>query len=101
MLINSYSHIKKLSRKCKFSNIIIDFGQVFPLGYICKKIRIKDGEVVDVSYKSFDDMVTSWEQADYPRDKYIINIIKPIYDENKALQQRTVNIYKKKYKEYM
>ena len=56
---------------------------------------------MDVSYKSFDDMVTSWEQADYPRDKYIINIIKPIYDENKALQQRTVNIYKKKYKEYM
>ena len=69
-----------------------------PLGYICKTIRRKDGEVVDVSYKSFDDMIASWEQADYPRDKYIINIIKPLYDEDEALQQRTIKTYEKKYK---
>ena len=43
-------------------------------------------------------MVASWEQAEYLRDKYIINIIKLIYDENEALQQRTIKTFEKRYK---
>ncbi|MFX0134274.1 MAG: hypothetical protein ACFFDN_11580, partial [Candidatus Hodarchaeota archaeon] len=69
----------------------------FPIGYICKKIRKEDNEVVDIFYKSFKEMVDAWEKIDYIRDKYVVNPIKSIIDENEAVIDRNLTYWKKKY----
>ena len=68
-----------------------------PLGYICKKIRFEDCEVVDIFYKSFEEMVKIWEEADFLRDDYVINTIKPLYYKDETLLYRTVKRYEEKY----
>lgn len=68
-----------------------------PTGYICKKIRVEDGEIVDVFYKSIEGMVKIWEEADFQRDEYITHAIKPLYDKQEALIYRNIKRYEKKY----
>jgi len=72
-------------------------NNIYPVGYICKTIRREDGVVVDVSFKSFKEMIKIWEEADHIRDEYIIDVIKAIYDDNDDLIRRNINAHKKRF----
>ncbi len=59
---------------------------------------MENGEVVDVFYMPFEEIVEIWEEMDCLRDEYIINTIKPIYSNDEVSLYRTVKRYEEKYK---
>lgn len=68
-----------------------------PSGYICKTIRLEDGVVVDISYKTFEEMLKIWEEANYLSDEYVFNVIKSVYEKNEDLIQKSLKNFQRKY----
>ena len=59
---------------------------------------MENGEVVDVFYMPFEEIVEIWEEMDCLRDEYVIDTIKPIYSNDEGSLYRMVKRYEEKYK---